>query len=74
MNLISIIQAAIDAHPDADGLCNDELGCGCTRDDLAPCAEPVFYVCALARSETLTEPRGDCGVGDLWFTAVEGGE
>jgi len=74
MNLISIIEAAIDAHPDADGLVNADIGCGCPRDDLAPCNGPSLYDCQLARSETLTEPRGECGVGDLWFTALEDDE
>jgi hypothetical protein len=74
VNLAEIIRAAIDAHPDADGLVYTYLGCGCHRDDIAPCGHPILDGCQLARCEKLTEPRGECGVGDLWFTAIEDGE
>jgi hypothetical protein len=74
MRLLKIIKAAIDAHSDADGLVNGVIGCGCHQDDLAPCSSPSLENCQLARSETLTEPRGECGIGDLWFTAIENDE
>jgi hypothetical protein len=64
-----LVLRAIDETPGADGLVNGESGCGCLRNDLAPCGQ-INADCALASAEVLIEPRGECQPGDLWFTAL----
>jgi hypothetical protein len=47
MNVLDIIRKAID-DAGADGLCDPEMECGCTKDDLAPCGS-IGHECVLAR-------------------------
>ncbi len=70
MEVIEIIKDAIKNHPVADGLCNDECGCGI--DDLAPCEFGPHKDCYLAKSRILGDGEfiDDCGPGDLWFGAI----
>lgn len=72
MNLYGIIHKAI-TDAGADGLVNTEIGCGCDKDDFAPCDSPGLAYCELAAKRKLVpgEYIGDCGPGDDWYTPIE---
>jgi len=53
----------------ADGLCNNDIGCGCGIDDLAPCDGPQLN-CQPAHAAILTKPREYCDAGDVWYVPL----
>lgn len=47
-----------------DGLCDNEIGCGCSMDDFALCGDGPFPGCVVA---TNTGPHDGC---DEWYVPV----
>ncbi|NCC28228.1 MAG: hypothetical protein EOM22_08810 [Gammaproteobacteria bacterium] len=58
MTLSDIIKAAI-REAGGDGLCYDDIECGCGVDDLAPCGSPDINRCEIAIMQTID--------GDDWY-------
>ena len=70
MNMREIVKEKIDSLDSVDGLCNNDIGCGCGADnDLAPCEYGFQPDCKLAKSRTLNpdEYVGEGCPGDLYY-------
>jgi len=52
----------------AEGLCNPDLECGCSIDDLMPCGEPEIEYCVAARRSFDSEKD------DYFIPLLSGGE
>ena len=69
MNVKEVLRSAIE-KAGGNGLVNCWMECGCSVDDLSP-GSCLGLDCEIAKCEILKEPRGDCGVGDLWFFPID---
>ena len=76
MTLSEIITNAI-RSAGGDGLVNEDLGCGCDLDELAPCGGPDFDECRIAKSrvlgpdEGIETPADFLGPGDMLYEPIE---
>ena len=70
MTVLEIVKDAIGKHPEANGLCNYDCGCG--LDDFAPCPDGPLLDCLLAKSRRLgkDETIGNCGPGDIYYEEI----
>jgi hypothetical protein len=65
IDVLDLTRTAIRAYG-ADGLCNSELDCGCSANQLAPCGDGPYHDCCLAMTLIIPEKDADGSFKELF--------